>query len=120
MSGLRIATRREILTRGLGMVGIGAMLPNFLLKTSLAGPPASSDKIVVALALIGGHDGLSDVPPHGHKEYYELRKITRIEENEVIKLNDEVGLHPNLAGFKQLLDDAQPYADKFTILGNVP
>lgn len=107
MSDLRIATRREILTRGLGMVGIGATLPNFLLNTSLAGPSTSSDKIVVALALIGGHDGLSDVPPHGHKEYYELRKITRIEENEVIKLNDEVGLHPNLAGFKELLDEGK-------------
>ena len=106
MSPIRIATRREFLHRGLGMVGIGATLPNFLLRTSLAGPQHESDeRIVVALALIGGHDGLSDVPPYGHKEYYEFRKLTRIEENEVIKLNDEVGLHPNLGGFKELLDE---------------
>jgi len=106
MSRIRIATRRDFLTRGLGIVGVGAALPNFLLRTSLAGPPAhTGDRIVVALALIGGHDGLSDVPPYGHKEYYEYRKVTRIEENEVIKLNDEVGLHPKLAGFKELLDE---------------
>ncbi len=106
MSRIRIATRRDFLTRGLGVVGIGATLPNFLLRTSLAGPPApAGDRIVVALALIGGHDGLSDVPPYGHKEYHEFRKATRIEENEVIKLNDEVGLHPKLAGFKELLDE---------------
>ncbi|MDP6060263.1 MAG: hypothetical protein QGH33_15285, partial [Pirellulaceae bacterium] len=95
MSDIKIATRREFLTHGLGMVGIGAALPNFLLRSSLAGPKAQSDeRIVVALALIGGHDGLSDVPPYGHKEYYEYRKLTRIEERDVIKLNDEVGLHP--------------------------
>lgn len=105
MSRIRVTTRRELLTRGLGVVGVGAALPNFLLRTSLAGTPdRAGDRIVVALALIGGHDGLSDVPPYGHKEYYEFRKITRIAEDEVIKLNDEVGLHPKLTGFKELLD----------------
>ncbi|HJN13436.1 MAG TPA: DUF1501 domain-containing protein [Pirellulaceae bacterium] len=108
MSDIKIATRREFLTHGLGMVGIGAALPNFLLRSSLAGPKAQSDeRIVVALALIGGHDGLSDVPPYGHKEYYEYRKLTRIEERDVIKLNDEVGLHPNLGGFKELQDEGK-------------
>ncbi|MBM3999635.1 MAG: DUF1501 domain-containing protein [Planctomycetes bacterium] len=114
MSNPRIVTRREALTRGMGMVGVGAALPNFLLKTSLAGPETSPDhKIVVALALIGGHDGLSTVVPYGHKEYYDLRKVTRIEEKDVLKLNEEVGLHPNLAGFKNLHDEGK----LLTVLG---
>lgn len=110
MSKIKIATRREFLTRGLGVVGVGASLPNFLLNTSFAGPtPANqkNDHIVVSLLLTGGHDGLSDMPPYSNPDYYKLRKITRIEENEVIKLNDEIGLHPNLVGFKELYDEGQ-------------
>jgi uncharacterized protein (DUF1501 family) len=36
--------------------------------------------------------------------YHKLRKTTRIPTEEVIKLNDEVGLHPNLKGFREMLD----------------
>lgn len=102
----RISTRREFLAQGLGLVGVGSALPNFLINTAMAGPAAKKDeKIVVALALIGGHDGLSTVPPYGIEDYYRIRKATRIGENEVIKLNKQVGLHPKLAGFKGLLDN---------------
>ncbi|MDP6207675.1 MAG: hypothetical protein QGG01_05175, partial [Roseibacillus sp.] len=69
MSKIKIAARREFLTRGLGVVGVGASLPNFLLNTSLAGPaPANqkNDRIVVSLLLTGGHDGLSDMPPYAN------------------------------------------------------
>jgi uncharacterized protein (DUF1501 family) len=110
MSKIKIAARREFLTRGLGVVGVGASLPNFLLNTSLAGPaPANqkNDRIVVSLLLTGGHDGLSDMPPYANPDYYKFRKVTRIEEKEVIKLNDEIGLHPNLGGFKELFDEGQ-------------
>jgi uncharacterized protein (DUF1501 family) len=105
MFARKIATRREFLARGLGLVGLGAALPNFLIHTALAGPRARHDeRIVVALLLTGGHDGLSTVPPYGIEDYYRIRKATRIEEKEVIKLNKEVGLHPKLTGFKDLLD----------------
>ncbi|MCC6420949.1 MAG: DUF1501 domain-containing protein [Gemmataceae bacterium] len=105
MSSIQIATRREFLTRGLGLVGVGAALPNFLINSALAAPPANTrDRIVVALAQIGGHDGLSDVPPYGHDEYYRYRRATRITREEVIRLNNEVGLHPNLRGFREMLD----------------
>jgi uncharacterized protein (DUF1501 family) len=106
MQPISIATRREFLTRGLGVVGLSAALPNFLIRSALAGPKAQSDqRIVVALLLTGGHDGLSDVPPYGEEEYYRVRKATRIEEKEVIKLNNQVGLHPTLTGFRDLLDE---------------
>jgi len=101
-----IVTRRELLGRGLGLVGVGSALPNFLVRSALAGPEAESNqRIVVSLLMTGGHDGLSGVPPYAHEDYYRYRKATRIEEKEVIKLNDEVGLHPNLAGFRELLDE---------------
>jgi uncharacterized protein (DUF1501 family) len=102
----KITTRREFLRYGSGVVGVGSALPNFLIRSALAGPPAKSqDRIVVGLLLTGGHDGLSDVPPYGHEDYYRLRTSTRIEEKEVLKLNDEVGLHPSLKGFRDMLDE---------------
>ena len=105
MNRVSIATRRDFLTRGLGLVGVGAAIPNFLVRSALAAPEnASSDRIVVSLLLTGGPDGLSLVPPYGHDEYYKQRKNVGIAVQDLIKLNDEVGLHPKLAGFKQMLD----------------
>ncbi len=105
MNSISIATRRSFLARGLGIVGVGATLPNFLVRSALAGPDdSSSDRIVVSLLLTGGPDGLSLVPPYGRDEYYKFRKNVGIPAKDVIKLNDEVGLHPKLTGFKELLD----------------
>ncbi len=103
---MKIATRREFLTAGLGLVGVGAALPNFLIKTAMAGPQAQPDQTVfVMLQLGGGNDGMSSLVPHGHKEYHEYRRATRISETETIKINEELGLHPNLKGWKQMLDN---------------
>jgi uncharacterized protein (DUF1501 family) len=104
MERIPITTRREFLTHGLGIVGVGAALPNFMLNAALAGPKAADEKIVVALLLTGGPDGLSIVPPYGHADYYKIRKTLGIPASSLIKLNDEVGLHPALTGFKELLD----------------
>ena len=105
MNGISIATRRDFLAQGLGVVGIGATLPNFLVKTALAGPKAASDQnILVMLQLSGGHDGLSAVVPYGDDGYGRNRQASRIQEDEVLKIDNYLGLHPNLTGFKDLLD----------------
>ncbi|HJN12415.1 MAG TPA: DUF1501 domain-containing protein [Pirellulaceae bacterium] len=108
MARTSIATRRDFLNRGLGVVGVSSALPNFLVRSALGAPEApTGGRIAVALLLEGGHDGLSDVPPYGQEEYGKFRQATRIQDNEVLKLNEEVGLHPNLAGFKELYDQGQ-------------
>jgi uncharacterized protein (DUF1501 family) len=108
MNKIHIATRREFLTTGLGIVGLGAALPNFVLRTALAAPATDANgRIVVALLLTGGPDGLCVVPPYGDDEYYKLRKVLGIPAQEVLKLNDLVGLHPSLKRVKQMHDDGQ-------------
>ncbi|MEW6304562.1 MAG: DUF1501 domain-containing protein [Verrucomicrobiota bacterium] len=99
-----IVTRRDFLTRGLGLVGVSAALPNFLMRTAWAEDKPASDRIMVVLQLSGGNDTLSTLVPYGHEAYGRNRKVTRIEDSEVIKINSELGLHPNLKGFKELLD----------------
>ncbi len=57
----RIATRRDFLTKGLGLVGIGSVLPNFLVHTALAAPQTQGgdQRVLVLVELSGGHDGPS-------------------------------------------------------------
>ncbi len=108
MSPISIHTRREMLTRGLGLVGVGAALPQFLVRSSLAATKEdSAGRIVVSLLLEGGPDGMSLAIPHGHDEYYKNRPQLGYAKNEMIQLNDEIGLHPRLTGFKDLLDQGQ-------------
>lgn len=105
MKKTRIATRRSFLARGLGIVGVGTTLPNFVLRTALAGTDNADGRIVVSLLMTGGPDGLSVVPPFADDEYYKLRKVLGIPANDVLKLNDKVGLHPSLKRLKQMHDD---------------
>lgn len=105
---MNIATRRDFLNRGMGIVGIGLTLPNFMLRSALAGPKATSDDpVVVSILLTGGPDGLSVVPPYTNDDYYKNRKVLAIQPKDVLKLNDHFGLHPKLTGFKSLYDEGR-------------
>lgn len=104
MPNIPIATRREFITQGLGLVGVGSVLPAFLMRTALGQSTPSNDHVIVVIQMSGGNDTLSSLVPYGNAEYAKLRRLTRIPENEVIKLNNELGLHPKLKGFKELLD----------------
>jgi uncharacterized protein (DUF1501 family) len=108
MKSIPIVTRRDFLTHGLGIVGVGAAIPTFLVRSALASPQlAANDRILVILQLSGGHDGLSAVVPYRNEHYQRARRTTRIAESEVLKLDDELGLHPNLKGCRNLLDQGQ-------------
>lgn len=105
---MNIATRRDFLNRGMGIVGIGLTLPNYMLRSALAGPKATSDDpVVVSILLTGGPDGLSVVPPYTNDDYYKNRKVLAIQPQDVLKLNDHFGLHPKLTGFKSLYDEGR-------------
>ncbi len=105
MTNISITTRREFLVRGLGLVSVGAALPHFLVRTALAGPAAKGgESILVVLQLSGGHDGLSAVVPYRNDDYARNRNATRIGVNEVLKIDDTIGLHPGLTGLRDLLD----------------
>ncbi len=109
MTNSKIATRRDFLTKGLGLVGVGATLPNFLVHSALAGPQTQGGdhRTLVLIEMSGGHDGPSGLVPYSMDGYHRLRKMTRINERQVIRLNDEVGLNPNLRPFKELLDQGK-------------
>ncbi|HJN12255.1 MAG: DUF1501 domain-containing protein [Pirellulaceae bacterium] len=105
MSRIKISTRRDFLNQGLGLVAVGAAAPSFLARSALAGPKAQSEEpILVVVQLSGGHDGLSAVVPYANDDYARNREQTRIPTDELLKVDDEIGFHPNLGGFKELFD----------------
>lgn len=66
------------------------------------------DRVLVLVELNGGNDGLNTVIP---LDKYDLLADARsnilIPETEVLKLNDDTGLHPALNGLKALYDNAK-------------
>lgn len=108
MSNLPITTRRDFLTQGLGLVGVSTVLPDFLIHSALAAPGAEgAPRVLVVIEQSGGNDTLSTLIPYSNKAYADGRKVTRIPENEIIKLDAELGFHPRLKGFKELLDEGR-------------
>lgn len=104
MSNIPIITRRQFLTHGIGAVSVGMALPQFLIRSALAEPKVpANDRIMVVLQMSGGNDSLSSLVPYGNEAYGKARKLTRIQDNEVLKIDNELGLHPNLKGFQELL-----------------
>ena len=69
-------------------------------ETTLAGrrtPGAVDGRVLVIVDLQGGNDGLSTLVPAGDPRYYDLRPNLAVPDDEVLGLDDEVGLHPSLA-----------------------
>jgi uncharacterized protein (DUF1501 family) len=111
-------TRRIFLQRGLTMLAVGATVPTFLDQTvmALANPldmprtqrPSGKDgKILVVVQMAGGNDGLNTVIPFGDDAYHRARPALGHDAKSVLKLDDYLGLHPNLAPLKALYDDGR-------------
>jgi uncharacterized protein (DUF1501 family) len=113
-------TRRQFVFGGLTLASASLAVPSFLQRSAFALPGlqpgmssipgAPEDRILVVVQLSGGNDGLNSVVPYRSGEYYKARPVIGIRENQALKLGTtgyaaEVGLHPNLTGFKELYDD---------------
>lgn len=71
-------------------------------------------KRLVIIQLSGGNDGLNTVVPFNNDLYYKERPTLAIPKSEIIKLNDELGLHPSLTPLKRLYDNGH-----LSIINNV-
>jgi len=112
MNPSQISTRREFLQKGMSLVAASAVVPIWLNNTAYAlddprdvkRVKGKGEQILIVLQLSGGNDVLSTVVPYGMEEYYRHRRTTAIRKNEVLKLNDTIGLNPRLQPLKALYD----------------
>ena len=64
-----------------------------------------SKRSVVVLQLSGGNDALNTVIPYNNELYYDFRPSVNVAQDDVLKLDDELGLNPALGPIKQLWDE---------------
>ncbi|MFC0774638.1 DUF1501 domain-containing protein [Terrimonas alba] len=96
--------RKEFIQIG-SLATASLMLPKFLKAFEGKAMVPAGNKVIVVLQLSGGNDGLNTVIPVRNDLYYKARPKLGIEKTKALVLNDEVGLHPALTGFKELHDD---------------
>lgn len=70
-----------------------------------SGAPKTLPRSLVVVQLAGGNDGLATVLPYADGALHDNRSTLTFPDDQLIKLNQSVALHPNLRGLKQLWDD---------------
>ena len=64
----------------------------------------SKPPVLVMLQLTGGNDYFNTVIPYTDQNYFDARPRMHISEDSVLRLDDELGLHPAMGQFKELYD----------------
>ncbi len=67
-------------------------------------PGGGDDRVLVVINLQGGNDGLNTVVPFADPAYYRYRPTIGVPPNDVLRLDESVGLNPALAPLKALYD----------------
>lgn len=101
-------SRREFINvtaGGSALLGIGATSPHFLAHAAMKAK--SQDNILVVIQLSGGNDGLNTVVPFTNDDYKKARPSLSLKKQEILKINSELGFHPVLKGFADLLEANQ-------------
>jgi uncharacterized protein (DUF1501 family) len=68
---------------------------------------SSEERILILVELKGGNDGLNTVVPYADSAYYQLRPVIGIKPDEVIRLDEKTGLHPELKPLQALWDKGE-------------
>ena len=66
-----------------------------------------SEKTLVVVQMTGGNDFMNTLVPYTNGHYYDARKKVVIRENQVLPINDELGINENAAPFKRLYDEGK-------------
>jgi uncharacterized protein (DUF1501 family) len=115
MNNPLFTTRRDFLRTTLLGGALSWTVPSFVAQTfsalhaeadgSLTQTATGKDgPILVLIQLAGGNDGLNAVVPYTNDYYYQARPAIGIPANDVLKLDDTLGLNPAMTGFKSLFD----------------
>ena len=103
-------TRRDFL-KSAALAGAAMSLPNFLTNSvSAAIDPATGapgfkdDRLLIVIQMGGGNDGLNTIVPYSNDVYHALRPRLALKKDKILTLNDDLGMHGGMTGFKELYD----------------
>jgi uncharacterized protein (DUF1501 family) len=99
-------SRREFIERT-SLVSLSPVVPLALSRFAHAAAAGPDSKVLVVIQLDGGNDGINTVVPFADDAYGRNRSLLRLEASRLHKLNDHVGLHPQMRGAKELFDDGR-------------
>lgn len=91
-------------------LAIGANLPGIWMQAiaeDAARNALDSEKILVVIQLSGGNDGLNTVVPYRDEDYKKARPTLGIAASDVLKLNDDVGVHPAMKNIMSVIDSGR-------------
>jgi len=98
--------RRQLLQRS-ALIALAPTVPTFLSRTVRAMEPHNDGRILVVIQLSGGNDGINTVVPFADEGYAQHRDKLRLSTSRLIKVNEQVGLHPALRPAADLLEDGR-------------
>ena len=115
---ITLHTRREFLQRSILGSSLAWTVPTFLANTFAALEAQAADSatqaatgkdgtILVVLQMAGGNDGINSVVPYSNDFYRKARPRIGLKGEQVLKINDDIGLHGAMKGFKELYDAGQ-------------
>ncbi len=102
-------TRRQFLERSLktsSLVALSGLVPAFVTATARAAKPGK-DTVLVVIEMTGGNDGLNTVIPFRDDLYQKARPTLRYAKDQVVKVNDDVGINPSMRSLEPLLQKGQ-------------
>src|SRR6187455_3417604 len=102
---ITLKTRREFLRSTMLGGAVAWTVPTFLANTFSALHAEAADSatqistgrdstILVVLQMAGGNDGLNTVVPYSNDYYQKARRSLALSAKDVLKVNDQIGLHP--------------------------
>jgi uncharacterized protein (DUF1501 family) len=98
--------RREFLKRS-ALVSLSPLVPAFLARSVAGADVKIDDRTLVVIQLDGGNDGLNTVVPFADELYARNRRELLIKPQDVLKLDAEVGLHPQMKPAADLFESGR-------------
>lgn len=104
-----MSNRRQFLVQGIGGFAGFLAIDSIFARAARAAvqSPASAagtSRTLLVVNFQGGNDGLNTLVPYGDPTYYSVRPTINIPQDQVVKLDSMLGLHPQLAALKPLYD----------------
>lgn len=93
--------RREFIKQSSLASGM-LFVPQFLKVIENSSSPILNNKKLIVIQLKGGNDGLNTIIPYRNDIYYKKRKSLALHKSNILKLNDEIGIHKSLKPLKKL------------------